>query len=309
MDAAPRPLSTAMETARKQVALATSAGAAQKAAIFLHIGKTAGTTLEAVMKGRFQPPTMTLDSLDEWAAARELARLRPEVHEKLNFVSGHLLYGVHHNLSRPALYFSLLRDPLARLVSAYRHVRDRPGHRLHDALVDSNMTFTDFVVGGITLETDNWQVRVIAGDVSTPFGRCDGLLLQKAKANIAENFSLVGLTEAFDESLVVLSRMYGWRRLHYFPHNRAANFAPGGLSEQFPRGVTEAIAPHTEVEQELYDYCRELLARVGSQLVDIDRDVRRLRLANALYYPVGRLREPISVWREKRRQLHYRALR
>lgn len=284
--------------------LATSAGAAEKAAIFLHIGKTAGTTLKEVIKGRFQPPTVTLDSPDE-SAARELARLPPEVREKLSLVSGHLLYGVHQDLSRSVLYFTLLRDPFARLVSAYRHVRDRPGHRLHDTVVDSGMTFTDFVASGITLETDNWQVRTLAGDASTLFGRCDRLLLEKAKANIAHNFALVGLTEGFDESLVVLSRMYGWRCLHYFPQNRAANFTPRGLSEEIPRGAPEAIAPYVELDQQLYDYCRELLARVSSQLVDIERDVRRLRLANALYYPVGRIREPVSVWREKRRQLHY----
>ena len=124
------------------------------------------------------------DSHDLQPASDQLARLNPTQLARLRLVRGHLLFGIHSYLPQPALYISLLRDPFARLESTYRHILTKRAHRLHAYVTSRRMTFVEYVTSGITLETDNWQTRCIAGDADTSFGRCDRTMLDRAKANV-----------------------------------------------------------------------------------------------------------------------------
>ena len=147
------------------------------------------------------------------------------------------------------------------------------------------MTFGEFVTRGVTLETDNWQTRCIAGDVDTAFGHCDRAMLERAKANIDRHFALVGLSEMFDESVVLLTRMYGWRGPCYVPLNRGS---------AAPETSGFAVAPELVESQivrdrELYAYASRLLHAVIAGVDCFDDDLAALRRRNAFYYPIGRL--------------------
>src|SRR5262249_44933757 len=63
----------------------------------------------------------------------------------------------------------------------------------------------DAAVPGI----DNDQTRRISGG-ETPLGRCSPEIVTIAKANLRQHFSFVGITERFDESLVLLKMTLGW---------------------------------------------------------------------------------------------------
>ena len=58
-------------------------------------------------------------------------------------------------------------------------------------------------------ELDNDQTRRISG-VEPAVGRCTRFTLRKAKTNLRQHFSIVGVAEQFDEALVLLSRTLGW---------------------------------------------------------------------------------------------------
>jgi hypothetical protein len=290
------------ELVDRQVALARTAGAVAHTAIFLHIGKTAGTTLTKALGGCY--PRRAVFDIDTHTTAppsSQVESLQPEELERLRLVRGHLLYGLHTVLPLSALYFTLLREPYARLISAYRHVLRTPTHRIHAGVFESGMNFGEFVTSGITLETDNWQLRCIAGDEITPFGGCDERMLDRAKANIARQFALVGLSERFDESLVLLSRMYDWDGLRYVSLNRGSGPSFDDLSDS----QRAAVEPHIALDRELYSYAANVLDSVIDGLDGVDEDVAALRHRNMLYSPLGRARErlrrPLRRWAPARR--------
>ena len=66
------------------------------------------------------------------------------------------------------------------------------------------------------------QLGAISGDLDTPFGACTSDMLERAKRHIEERFSFVGITERFDESLVLLRRTFAWKPPYYV----AANVTP-----------------------------------------------------------------------------------
>ncbi len=163
-------------------------------------------------------PTVVPGRLRRDGAVAYFASLPEAERARLRLIMGHMTFGLHEALPRPSTYVTLLREPLALIVSQYHHVRRHEGHILHEA-AQEYPDLASYVRSGISLEMDNSQTRAFAGDSTTPFGGCTQAMLDRAKANLADAFSVVGLTERFDESLVLMERAFGWTKLRYVTVN------------------------------------------------------------------------------------------
>jgi len=127
---------------------------------------------------------------------------------------------------------------------------------------------------------DNGQVRQLI-DHSVGHGCCTAEMLEEAKRNLEERFSLVGLTERFDESLVVAKRVLGWKKpLFYLP----AKVAPKrGLSEEVSDRVMGLIREHNDLDIQLYEYASMRFKKlVDEYQASIKKGVRRLKRINHL---------------------------
>ena len=102
----------------------TRAAAAEEAVIFLHVPKTAGTTLNRLIEWEY--PLFQMYSVDPvfftWSASH-LRRLPPRRLKKTRMFKGHMLFGLHEILPQPATYITVLRDPIDRVMSAFYFVR------------------------------------------------------------------------------------------------------------------------------------------------------------------------------------------
>src|SRR5207247_10006754 len=72
-----------------------------------------------------------------------------------------------------------------------------------------NATVAQVLRGAPLRELDNDHTRRISG-MHPAFGRCTGAMLEVAQRNLEERFSLVGLTERFDEMLHRAREVLGW---------------------------------------------------------------------------------------------------
>ena len=149
-------------------------------------------------------------------------------------VTGHLHYGVHRHMPQECDYITMLREPVARVVSMYRFILGNPRNWLHDEVVGSGMGLEEFVRRAADPSVDNEQTRLIAGvGPGEMMARgADGRLrapekpqvavtendLARAKQNL-DRFLVVGLTERFDESFILIRRALGWRVPMYETHN------------------------------------------------------------------------------------------
>ncbi|KAF5401510.1 Heparin sulfate O-sulfotransferase [Paragonimus heterotremus] len=114
------------------------------------------------------------------------------------------------------VYMNMIRDPLERLVSYYYFLRFGDDYRPH--LVrrrmsnpsDQMQTFDDCVqTGGLDCHPNNlWvQVPFFCGHAS--YCRIPGnpVAVRAAKQRVTEDYLLVGLTEAFDEFVILLEKL------------------------------------------------------------------------------------------------------
>src|SRR5437667_105406 len=68
--------------------------------------------------------------------------------------------------------------------------------------------------------SDNDQTRQLAGKCGIPKARTSAEeMLRIAKRNLTEHFTVVGVTEKFDRSLLLMKRCLGWGRPFYVSDN------------------------------------------------------------------------------------------
>ncbi len=278
------------------------------AVIFLHVGKTGGSTLQRIlyrhvapgdrMRIRATPRTGRPTRED---SLRRFASVHVETRARLKLVEGHVIYGIHDLLPGPSTYITLLRDPVALSISQYRYVCRTPAHPLHDEALRLG-SLDAYVRSGISLETDNSQVRAISGDTTTPFGGCSAEMLGRAQAHLDATFSVVGVTEAFDDTLALLERTFGWSRLWY----TSANVAPRS-HVPVPASTRRFLEEQNRYDLELHERARSELRQTMAADPAMQARTRRIRTLNAVYRPWAhlthdyprRVRDAVMATRER----------
>jgi hypothetical protein len=220
----------------------------QKALIFLHIPKTAGTTLNRIIEWQYSPLSIfTMDTHRIRATVERFRTLPEERRRRIKVVRGHLLYGIHEYLPQGATYITMLRDPVARFLSSYSFILRRPLHPLHRKLRQKGVGVEDFL--HYTSHRQNLQCRVIAGVGEV--GTCDEQTLATAKENLTRSFSVVGLSERFQESLILIATTFGWN-IPYYENRKVSKVRPA-LEPQ----LVQLIQDHNRLDIQLYEFGKE----------------------------------------------------
>src|SRR5215469_838513 len=194
----------------------------QPAIIFLHIPKTAGTTLNRIIEWQYNPLSVfTIDPYGIRATPERLRELPQERRRRLRMVRGHCYYGLHELLPQGATYMTVLREPVARFLSSYYFIQRRPLHPMHRKVTTERLGVEDFI--RLTPHRQNLQTSLIAGIKSN--GKCEAHVLEIAKENLAKSFSVVGLCERFRESLMLMATTYGWE-IPFFENRKVSKTRP-----------------------------------------------------------------------------------
>lgn len=250
--------------------------------IFVHIPKAAGSTFRRILRARYGRETML--SFDVRSIEQQLCDLRampPDARSKIRLVAGNVPYGVHEYFAEPVVYLSMIRNPVDRLISLYKYALRRPNHYLHKRLATENVGLEEFVLSGITTETDNSQVRFLAGhNEDVPYGQCDAAMLEKAKSNVVRHFAVVGVVDEFDRSLILTSRKLGWGSP---PVYNRANVGPAPVGH-VSASTIRALERSNALDIELFHWVKErLLSEWAGERNRLEWVHRLFRIRNWAY--------------------------
>jgi len=86
--------------------------------------------MNSVLRSNFpEPHRFYVDPTDIASSRARLQDLSVEEKEDFRLLHGHLSYGWHELLPQEATYFTIVRDPVSRVVSHYNYVKFRTDHR------------------------------------------------------------------------------------------------------------------------------------------------------------------------------------
>lgn len=260
--------------------------------VFAHVPKTAGSTMRQILTRQYPPGRVVIERNLVFPHVLESLRERLETGRPgTDAVGGHVGYGFHSELpdSYRYRYFTFLRSPVERVISNY--YQWQRSDKIPDGLPFSAFV-RDYPLGARNLQTafvaghlnqfflDGREVvELMSDDV---FAEVDpSEILARAKTNL-DAHEVVGLTERFDESLLLMAEAFDWPwyKLPYLRHNVGHNRP---VRARIPDDVREEIAAHNQLDLELYEYAE---ARFARQMEDhgerMSRQLSRLRRANAM---------------------------
>jgi hypothetical protein len=231
-------------------------GAGAPVVLYLHIPKAGGTTLGEYVYSQCRAPEDHDEGLLNagvlfmpYGFLKEPDLRIPDyivptlARPELRAVLGHFWFGVHEHVGRPCTYVTLLRDPVERIISLYHYLQ-----------LQERMSLEEFAASPPFKEADNDQVRRIAGE-DPPIGGCTAETLRTAKENLRRHFAVVGVTERFDETLVLLNRRLGWtREVVSYPRNVNPDRRP---TESIPRSTLELIRERNALDAELHRFAQQ----------------------------------------------------
>jgi Galactose-3-O-sulfotransferase len=252
----------------------TARPATDRCIIFLHLPRTGGVTLRRTLKWKYAPDVLNFETLTK--QAESFGEVPLSERRNLRVLTGHLHYGVHDYIPQRCEYITLLREPIARVVSYYYYILGHPRHWRHAELVRSGMNLDEFVRTSAERGVENDQTRMLSGRGA---GELDARSLGRkalddAKRNL-ERFLVVGLTERFDESFILIRRALGWKLPLYVTANVSTRPKPAGET------AVELIRERNQLDLELHEHARGLFsAAIEDQGDSLRREVAVFQALN-----------------------------
>lgn len=221
--------------------------------IYLHISKTAGTTMLHYLER--QCKTFHLKSwwVSDWV-----------IPEDTECLFSHCPYGEpdkHHPGEHQ--YITFLRDPVDRVISRYYHIL----HEFSAALHSKYMSYSieEIVKAKKFSLFENGMVRILSGrkDIGdlAPQSAVTRDDLERAKENISK-FTAVGFVETFNPDLVRIAKIFGWTDLRYNWY-RKGQHPP---IKAFSADTIDAIKEQNKFDLELVEFVRTEIASKNSCL-------------------------------------------
>lgn len=205
------------------------------------------------------------------AAAAFLALPGPSRERVRLIYARHTEFGVHEHLPGPVDYVTMLREPVERVLSHYFYARE-------PRVVPEATSLAEHVRD---LVEANLQTRLLAGTFDPRDRPPPGQLLERARRNLRA-CRVVGLSERFDESVLLMRRAFGWRVPLYVRRNVGRHRPP---TSAIPREALARIEADNALDVALHAEAQAIFAEqvlaYGPRA--LARDLAAFRSLNALW--------------------------
>jgi hypothetical protein len=218
---------------------------------FMHVGKVGGSAVKQTLWDRFDSDKIYNESPEGFDD------VDPLFLTSFATITGHFSYKDTLKFPVSRFLFSMVRDPVDRVVSAYWSQRNfrRPTDASNEIMVHcaKTLTLSDYVESNhpqVRSVVENHQTKVFADDWRSPDRRSDRHTLDQALAHLHE-FDLVGVYESYDHSMQTLCALLNWRP---WPSEARYNVTAGRRSTaELDPAVRQRIAGRNLLDTELYD--------------------------------------------------------
>ena len=230
-----------------------------KPAIFLHIPKTAGTTLHDIIERQYDSDQIYTFGSDAHASVEKFRSLSVLEREKIQMLRGHMAFGLHELLPSTNNYFTILREPVERVISYYNFILRTPDHYLYQKIQSEKLSLLELLQSKIPLMMNDAQVRLLSGVWGdAPFGEVSIEMLNTAEHNLQQFFVVVGITKEFDKTLFLLQNVLNWESSILYERQNVSNDRTA--ANMMPVETINLIRQHNQMDIKLYEFAKTLFS-------------------------------------------------
>lgn len=217
---------------------------------FLHIPKTAGTTLTFVLRRRYEGKPHFHFSGNAGEDLKRYDALPDEVRKEIALFTGHAGIKTGIPAADDIPIITLLREPVARVKSFCQHVSERKSPYLLDRFPPDAFDLDDFLCSD-NGELSNLQTKLLLGRPIEGLSASEAVDI--ALGNLLEKITCFGIQEHFDESLALIAWTLGVKPPAYGSRNQR----DPTRALRFDRSHIEKITELNTIDLELYERARQ----------------------------------------------------
>jgi len=174
----------------------------------------------------------------------------PEI-SKIKLIKGHLPYGVHNYIDERCYYFTVLREPVGRVWSAYAGIVTDEKHYLHDIWRDKYHWDLKEILKDHPPELCNDQFRMMVGTSDVSFGSFD----MNRIPEIVNNYSFVITPDKVDQVGSKFGYLFKWRHLMLKKSFNVARYDK--MNGKPSTELAKIILDCNQHDLKLYEYVKE----------------------------------------------------
>ena len=259
--------------------------------IFLHIPKTAGTTVQHIMHNEYRG--LKFFTSGYYKQIEIFKKLSDEEKKKIKVIKGHFPFGVHENYPGPITYFTFFRDPVKRSISDFNYLYQNNTLAFHEEIMRKQYSLKDMLNGGYIKNFDNCHVRFLAGANDLEYGKVNEETYALALKNFDTYFEAFGISERIDESLIYIKRKLNWSMPFYVNANVSEK---SSYVKKFDEETFRLLEHYNKFDNMLYDHaCKKFDAIVLAGGADFKNEVDRFIRLNRLQSPVRKMAR--KIWK------------
>lgn len=246
--------------------------------IFLHIPRTGGTTFRDILDRLYHSNNVV--EIKNFIDSEKIMKSIPKNEQsKIQLIKGHLNFGIHQWIKGPYKYITFLRHPLNRIISTFKYVKNNIKHPDHKSI--QSMSMIEYFDSRKNILIDNGITRLLLGnnyDFNIPFGNIKEKHYKMALDNLKNNFLVAGITERFNESILILANELNWKSPYYSIANKSKN-----TNELIKTNIDDQIIKYYSYDLKLYNYVDQKLNQKIDSIPNFDSKLKHFNVANYLF--------------------------